>query len=96
MNFSVMKQPSAFLPIAMSAAALALVLGHIAIFGIVHEADEGTPAHVWQLLMAGQVPMVAYFALRWLPQAPGQALRVLGLQVVAAMAACAPVYWFQL
>ena len=76
--------------------ALALVLGHIAIFGIVHEADEGTPAHVWQLLMAGQVPMVAYFALRWLPQAPGQALRVLGLQVVAAMAACAPVYWFQL
>ena len=96
MNFSVMKQPSAFLPIAMSAAALALVLGHITIFGIVHEADEGTPAHVWQLLMAGQVPMVAYFALRWLPQAPGQALRVLGLQVVAAMAACAPVYWFQL
>ena len=96
MNFSVMKQPSAFLPIAMSAAALALVLGHIAIFGNVHEADEGTPAHVWQLLMAGYVPMVAYFALRWLPQAPGQALRVLGLQVVAAMAACAPVYWFQL
>ena len=96
MNFSVMKQPSAFLPIAMSTAALALVLGHIAIFGIVHEADEGTPAHVWQLLMAGQLPMVAYFALRWLPQAPGQALRVLGLQVVAAMAACAPVYWFQL
>jgi hypothetical protein len=96
MKFSVMKQPSAFLPIAMSAAALALVLGHIAIFGIVHEADEGTPAHVWQLLMAGQLPMVAYFALKWLPQAPGQALRVLGLQVVAAMAACAPVYWFQL
>ena len=96
MNFSVMKQPSAFLPIAMSAAALALVLGHIAIFGIVHEADEGTPAHVWQLLMAGQLPMVAYFALRWLPRVPGQALRVLGLQVVAAMAACAPVYWFQL
>jgi hypothetical protein len=96
MNFSVMKPPSAFLPIAMSAAALALVLGHILIFGIVHEADEGTPAHVWQLLMAGQLPMVAYFALRWLPQAPGQALRVLALQVVAAMAACAPVYWFQL
>jgi len=96
MNFSVMKQPSAFLPIAMSAAALALVLGHIAIFGNVHEADEGTPAHVWQLLMAGQLPMVAYFALRWLPQAPGKALRVPALQVVAAMAACAPVYWFQL
>lgn len=91
-----MKQPSAFLPIAMSAAALALVLGHVSIYGVVHEADEGTPAHLWQLLMAGQVPIAAYFALRWLPQAPGQALRVLALQVGAALAACAPVYWFKL
>ncbi len=91
-----MKRPSAFLPIAMSAAALALVLGHVAIYGVTHEADEGTPAHLWQLLMAGQVPVVAYFALRWLPQAPGQALRVLALQAVAALGACAPVYWFKL
>lgn len=91
-----MKQPSAFLPIAMSAAALALVLGHVAIYGVTHEADEGTPAHLWQLLMAGQVPVVAYFALRWLPQAPGQELRVLALQAVAALGACAPIYWFKL
>jgi hypothetical protein len=39
---------------------------------------------------------VAYFALKWLPQAPGQALRVLALQAGAALAACAPVYWFKL
>ena len=62
MNVSLIKQPSALLPIAMSVAALALVLGHVAIFGVVHEADEGTAAHLWQLLMAGQVPVVAYFA----------------------------------
>ena len=37
-----MKQPSAILPLAMSFVALAMVLGHAAIFGIVHEADEGT------------------------------------------------------
>jgi hypothetical protein len=96
MIVSPMKQPSALLPIAMSAAALALVLGHVAIFGVVREADEGTAAHLWQLLMAGQVPVVAYFALKWLPQAPGQASRVLALQIVAALAACAPVYWFKL
>jgi uncharacterized membrane protein HdeD (DUF308 family) len=96
MNFSLMKQPSGFIPMAMSLAALALVVGHIAIFGVVHEADEGTTAHLWQLLMAGQVPVVAYFAVKWLPQTPGNALRVLALQFVAALAACAPVYWFRL
>ena len=96
MNGSPMKQPSALLPIAMSIVALALVLGHVAVFGVVHEADEGTAAHLWQLLMAGQAPVVAYFALKWLPRAPGQALRVLALQVVAGLAACVPVYWFRL
>jgi hypothetical protein len=96
MNVSPMKQPSALLPVAMSVGALALVLGHLAIFGIGHEADEGTAAHLWQLLMAGQVPVVAYFALKWLPRAPRQALRVLTMQAVAALAACTPVYWFKL
>jgi hypothetical protein len=96
MNVSPLKQPSALLPLAMSVAALAVVLAHIAIFGVVREADEGTAAHLWQLLMAGQVPAVAYFSLKWLPRAPGQALCVLALQAVAALAACAPVYWFKL
>jgi hypothetical protein len=96
MNVLSMKKPSALIPIAMSLAALALVLGDIAMFGVAHEADEGAAAHLWQLLMAGQVPVVAYFALKWLPRAPGQALRVLALQVAAALAACAPVYWFKL
>ncbi len=96
MNASPMKQPSALIPMAMSLAALALVLVHIAAFGVVREADEGAAAHLWQLLMAGRVPVVAYFALKWLPRVPGQALRVLALQAVAALAACAPVYWFKL
>lgn len=96
MNVRLMKQPSALLPVAMSLAALALVLGHLAMFGVAHEADEGTAAHLWQLLMAGQVPVIAYFALKWLPRAPGPALRMLALDVVAALAACAPVYWFKL
>jgi len=96
MSASLLKRPSAFLPIAMSLAALALVLGSIAIFGVVHEADEGTAAHLFQLLMAGQVPIVAYFALKWLPRAPRPALRVLALQAAAIIAAFAPVYWFKL
>ena len=54
MNVSPMRQASALLPMAMSLAGLVLVLGHAAIFGVVHEADEGTAAHVFQLLMAAQ------------------------------------------
>ena len=80
----------------MSLAALTLVLVHIAIFGAVREPDEGTAAHVWQLLMAGQMPVVLYFAARRLPQAPGPALTVLALQAVAILAACGPVYYFNL
>lgn len=96
MNESPIRQPSALIPIAMSAAALALVLGHVAIFGAAREADEGTAAHLWQLLMAGQIPAVLYFAVKWLPRAPGPALRVLALQAVAGAAACAPVYLLKL
>jgi hypothetical protein len=93
MNFPSMKQPSAFLPLAMSLAALVMVLGHAAIFGVVHEADEGTPAHIFQLLMAAQIPVVAFFAIKWLPRAPRQTLHVLVLQAGAALAAIAAVFF---
>jgi hypothetical protein len=96
MNISTLKKPSAFLPLALSFAALATVLVHVAIFGAVREADEGTAAHIWQILMAAQVPIVAFFALRWLPQAPKKALSVLALQLGAALAAIAPVYFLGL
>jgi hypothetical protein len=82
-----MKQPSALLPLAMSCAALVLVLGHIALVGV-----EGTAAHLWQLLMAAQVPVVAFFAITWLPRSPRPALLVLALQAGAAFAALAPVF----
>jgi len=97
MNFStMMKQPSAFLPVAMSLVALATVLGHVAIFGVVHEADEGTPAHIFQLLIAGQLPIVTFFAVKWLPRTPRQALQVLALQASAGLAALAPVFFLHL
>jgi hypothetical protein len=96
MNISIMKQPSAFLPVAMSFAALATVLGHVAMFGVVREADEGTAAHIFQLLIAAQVPIVAVFAIKWLPRAPRQALQVLALQAGAALAALAPVFFLNL
>lgn len=96
MNLSTMEKPSAWLPIAMSLAALALVLVHVALFGAAREADEGAAAHLWQMLMAGQVPIVAFFAIKWLPQTPRQALLILALQAGAALAAMAPVFLLNL
>jgi hypothetical protein len=63
---------------------------------VVHEADEGTLAHLWQLLMAGQLPVLAFFAIKWLPRAPNQTLCVLALQTGAALASIAPVFFLHL
>ncbi|MBV8445549.1 MAG: hypothetical protein JOZ92_06500 [Candidatus Dormibacteraeota bacterium] len=87
--------PSAWLPIAMSTLALALVLGYVVAFGAadaVHSGDEGAIAHLWQLLMTLQVPIIAFFAIKWLPRTPARAVLVLVLQAVAGLAALAPVY----
>jgi len=88
----VLKRPSAFLPVTMSLAALATVLMYVVLHGTAPQADEGAAAHIWQLLMAAQAPIVLFFAVKWLPRSPRQALPVLGLQVGAALAAMAPVF----
>ena len=95
MDAALLKRPSALIPVAMSVAALALVMGYAALFGTGRQEDEGTAAHVWQLLMAGQLPVVAFFAIKWLPAEPRQALPLLAVQVGAALAAMFPVWWFQ-
>jgi len=90
------KRPSAFVPMVMSIAAL-LLLGIVAtLYGLVQEPDEGAIAHIWQLLMAGQVPILAYFLLRWFPRLPRPTVYVFALQIAAALAAMAPVYFLGL
>lgn len=97
-----LRRPSAFLPLAMSIAALMVVAGS-AIYGFAHGAhgiirqpDEGAAAHLWQLLMAGQLPVLAFFAIKWLPRSPRQTIYVLALQAGAVLAAMAPVYFLHL
>jgi hypothetical protein len=87
-----LKHPSAFFPVAMSLCALAVVLAFLALHGPAPQADEGAAAHIWQLLMVGQVPVVLFFVIKWLPQSPRKALPILALQVGAALAAMAPVF----
>lgn len=99
---AIVRKPSAFLPMAMSLIALGVIgVAYVVAIksghgGLTREPDEGTAAHLWQLLMAGQLPLLAYFAIKWLPRSPKQALYVLGIQVLAVAAAMAPVYFLHL
>jgi hypothetical protein len=87
LDFRLIRQPSGFVPILMSLVALAMIAGYVVAFGATSARgqDEGTAARLFQLLMAAQLPIIAWFAIRWLPRAPAQALAVLALQAVAAL-----------
>jgi len=67
---------------------------YIALVDAARQPDEGTATHIWQLLMAGQLAIILFFAIRWPPQAPSYALTVLAFQGAAAVAALAPFIFF--
>jgi len=75
------KKASAMIPVVMSLTALALVGMEISIHGMGAERDEGALAHLYQLLVVGQLPIILFFVFRWLRRAPTQGLRVVVAQV---------------
>jgi hypothetical protein len=92
---SPLKHWSGWLPIAIPVFLLVLALRYVAIHGLVREADEGTEAHLFQLLMPVQFAVMAYFAVTWLPRAPGGTLALLALQAIATGAVLAAVFWIE-
>jgi hypothetical protein len=85
---TLLRRPSAFLPLGMSLAGFALVGWFVVSAGVVRgQHDEGAVARVFQALMVGQIPIMGCFALRWLPRAPRPAALILALQLAAAFAA---------
>jgi len=92
---SPLKHWSGWLPIAIAVFLLVLAMRYVAVYGPLRQADEGTEAHLFQILMPVQLAVVAYHALTWLPRAPRETLAVLGLQTVATAAVFATVYWIE-
>jgi hypothetical protein len=90
------RRPLAWIPVAMSLAILTMVLTTIGLSGAVRQEDEGTQAHVFQLWLVLEVVLVVAFAVAWVPRRPKQALVVLAIQILCALAACAPVFYFRL
>lgn len=94
---SLLKKPSAWIPIAVSLAVFAIMLVTIAMSGPpVHEADEGTGAHLFQIWLVLEVFMVAFFAFTWLPRRPTQALFILVIQIVAMLLPMSIVFFLKL
>jgi hypothetical protein len=91
-NGSLLMQPSALIPLLMSLAALTLVISHALIFGIVHETDEGTLAHLFQLLMVAQLPIIVYFLIKWFQKNPKQTIIVIVMQAIMWLVAIAVVF----
>jgi hypothetical protein len=89
-----LRKPSAWLPLLMSAAALLLLIGSLTMNGVPQEVvrDENTPARIFQLLMAGQLPIIIYFGYRYLETHKRAAALILALQLTAAFVAWASVF----
>jgi hypothetical protein len=81
-----------FPPLA-SLAAISLVLGHAARYGVTHVTDEGAAAHLFQILMLAQLPVVLFFALTWLPKRTILALKILAVDGGLALAAFTTVFF---
>jgi uncharacterized membrane protein len=77
----------------MSLLSLALVIEGVVQFGLHHrEGDEGWQAHLFQLLMVLQVPIVLVFVTTANWKQPSRTLGALGLQAAAWVAALGSLY----
>lgn len=80
----------------LSLTALAMTIGYLAFFGVAREADKGIMASLFQLLMAGQLPIIAYFVITGVMKMPKQTLQLFVLQVIAALPVLAVVHSLKL
>ena len=81
---------AAFLPVLLSLLAFAIVMANI-LARVPSQPDENASAHLWQLLMASQLPLILLFVATadWRRRSP---VLVLGLQLLGIAIACLPVW----
>ena len=87
--------PLGLAPVLMSLFCIGMILLHVARFGTLKQADEGTEAHLFQLLMGLQVPLILFFAGKWWPTRRRETLVILALQTFLAMLAFLLLYLFE-
>ena len=92
---SLLRSPLGLTPILLSLFCIGMILLHVARFGTLKQEDEGTEAHLFQLLMVLQAPLILLFVGRWWPVRRRETLVILALQALAASLAFALVYLFE-
>jgi hypothetical protein len=85
-DWNLIRRPSAWLPVAVSLAALVFLVGYVTMVGETGGAgrDEGAPARIFQLLMVAEAVLIVAFAIRWLPRAPRSTVAIVVAQVGVA------------
>lgn len=82
---TILKRPSAWFPLVMSAFALLLVVGYVGLYGVQRSSeDETTVARLFQLLLVGQLPITGYFAVKWFPKQRKETVQIVVIQILAA------------
>ena len=81
---SLLRMPSAWMPIALPLVALALTLVYVAVVGVVARPDEAAPARLFQLFMLVDAGLIVAFAIRSVPDSPRAATAIVGLQLLVA------------
>ena len=89
---SILRHQTALLPILVSLIIIALGIREAMTVGL-HQPDEGTAAHVFQILMPLELVLITVFAFTWVPRSPRAALAVLALQVGLVVAIFAGVFF---
>ncbi len=95
--YPMLRRPIAWIPIALSLLVVVFWVAGLSMNGApAREVDEGSAAHLFQLWLASEVVLVAFFAFKWLPREPRATMLVLVLQIALVIAGCFPVYFFHL
>jgi hypothetical protein len=94
---NIIRKPSAWLPIAISLVVFTSILCYVAvaIFSVAPEEGSRIFSIYFQWLTLAQVPIIVFFAIKWLPRQPKQAALILALQVIAAVISLAPIGIFE-
>lgn len=94
---SLLKKPSAWIPLALSFVMLSIMVFLFLTAGPpVPQKDEGTAAHLFQIWLVLEALFIAFFGIKWLLEKPMDALLVVAIQLIAVFIVCFPVFYFHL
>lgn len=89
-----LKHLTAWLPLVLSPVIALLIIITIIVHGMQPTEDEGTVAHIFQLLVLSELVIIGIFVINFFPKEPKATIKILILQILALIFVCAPVFIF--